>query len=137
MCLNLLIGTGILLAMTVVWFVVYYWLTPHLDSPDAQARITGACGETMEIRMCFEKDKLVKASHWTDGCVYSLNCIHCATQLAKRKTPEEILDITPDDIQASIGELPTDHRHCADLAAETLHSAIDDYMKKKLWKKTT
>ena len=64
MCLNLLIGTGILLAMTVVWFVVYYWLTPHLDSPDAQARITGACGETMEIRMCFEKNKLVKASHW-------------------------------------------------------------------------
>lgn len=64
-----------------------------------------------------------------DECVYSVNCLVAAADLAKGKTPEAILDIDADAIRAAIGDLPTDHRHCASLAADTLHSAIDGYMK--------
>ncbi|QTA87494.1 Iron-sulfur cluster assembly protein domain-containing protein [Desulfonema magnum] len=113
-----------------IWFAVYYWLNPRLDNPDAKACITGSCGDTMEIRLQFEKNKVVKTSHWTSGCAYSFNCVLAAADIAKGKSPEEILDIDADMIQKSVGGLPEDHIHCASLAAQTLHAAIDDYMKK-------
>ncbi|MDM8548600.1 iron-sulfur cluster assembly scaffold protein [Desulfobacterales bacterium HSG2] len=120
-----------MLVVVGIWFAVYYWLNPRLDAPDAKACITGPCGDTMEIRLQFEKNKVVKTSHWTNGCAYSFNCALAAADIAEGKSPEEILDIDADMIQKSIGGLPKDHIHCASLAARTLHSAIDDYMRKK------
>ncbi len=127
---SLLAGTGVLLVITWIWFAVYYWLNPHLKNPDAKARITGTCGDTMEIGIQFDLNHVaVKTYYWTDGCITSLNCIHAAADLAKGKSVDAILDIDADAIQRSIGGLPKDHWHCATLAASTLHSAIDDYMK--------
>ncbi len=129
---TLLAGTAILTSVVGIWFAVYWWLNPRLDAPDAEARITGACGDTMEIRLLFEKDAVTETSHWTDGCIYSVNCVLAATDLAKGKSPEAILDIDADAICSAIGDLPKDHRHCASLAASTLHSAIDDYMRRRV-----
>jgi nitrogen fixation NifU-like protein len=82
----------------------------------------------MEIRLKFEGDHMVEASPWTNGCSHSLNCIWAAVELAKGKTPEEILDIDSSMIRNAVGGLPRDYWHCASLAAETLHAAIDNYM---------
>jgi nitrogen fixation NifU-like protein len=60
-----------------------------------------------------------------------LNCICAATDLAKGKTPDEILEIDPELIQNSVGGLPQDQMHCARLSVETLHTALEDYMKKR------
>jgi nitrogen fixation protein NifU and related proteins len=126
---SLLAGTGILLAIAWVWFAVYYWLNPQLKNPDAKARLTGTCGDTMEIGIQFDRDHVaVKTFYWTDGCIFSLNCIHAAADLAKGKSVDAILDIDADAIQQSIGGLPKEHWHCATLAASTLHSAINEYM---------
>ncbi len=132
MWLNLLLGVGVLVVVAVVWFAVYFWLSPHLNNPDGKARITGACGDTMEIQLKFKENKIMNSSYWTNGCVYSLNCVCAATGLAKGKTPEEALDINADIIQKSVGDLPKDHIHCAALAAETLHAAIDNYIKSNI-----
>jgi len=126
---SLLAGTGILLAIAWVWFAVYYWLNPQLKNPDAKARLTGTCGDTMEIGIQFDRDHVaVKTFYWTDGCIFSLNCIHAAADLAKGKSVDAILDIDADAIQQSIGGLPKEHWHCATLAASTLHSPINEYM---------
>ena len=121
---------GTLFAVLGLWIVVYYFLNPHLEDPHGKARITGRCGDTMEIGLQFRKNRVEKASYWTDGCVYSLNCVCAAAELAKGKSPDEILSIDPDVIQESIGGLPKDHMHCARLAAETLFASLDDYMLK-------
>ncbi len=84
----------------------------------------------MDIRLKFRQNRVEEATHFTSGCVYSLNCVAAAAALAKGKTPEDVLDIDADVIQKSIGGLPTDHMHCATLAVATLREAIDDYMKK-------
>ena len=60
---TLLAGTALLLLIVGVWFAVYCWLNPRLDAPDAEARLTGACGDTMEIRLLFENNAVVRTSH--------------------------------------------------------------------------
>jgi nitrogen fixation NifU-like protein len=126
-----LLGCGILFVLILLWFVIHYWLNPSVENPDGEARITGRCGDTMELCLKFRNDRVVETSHWTDGCAYSLNCAWIAADLAKGKTPDEIIEIDADRIQASIGGLPKDQIHCAELAAETLQAALDDYMKRR------
>lgn len=129
MWLHLLFAAGFLTVVVGIWFGLYCWLNPRLDAPDGKARVTGSCGDTMEIRLRFRDNKVVESTHWTNGCVFSLNCICSAADLTEGKTPEEILDIAPEIIAESIGGLPKDHMHCATLAVATLREAVNDYMK--------
>ena len=126
----LIIAGGVLAITVGLWFLVSYWLTPHIRTPDGKARITGRCGDTMEIALKFNRDKVVNSASWTDGCAYSLNCVCAAAELAKGKTPDEILDIDANLIQKAIGGLPKDQMHCAELAAEILQAALEDFMLK-------
>jgi len=127
-----LLGAFILFCIVGLWFAIHYWLNPTLENPDGKARITGRCGDTIEIALRFRKDRCVKATHWTDGCAYSFNCALAAADLARGKTPDEIIEIDSETIQKSIGGLPRDQMHCADLAAETLHAALDNYMRNQI-----
>lgn len=131
---SILLGTGILLAVALAWFAVYYWLNPHVSSPDGKARVVGSCGDTMEVRLRFREGRMSEGSPWTNGCAHSFNCICAAVDLAKGKTPEQILDIDATMIRRAVGELPRDHWHCSTLAVDTLHAAIDDYMQAGLKK---
>ncbi len=135
MWLHLLAGAGVLIAVVVTWFLAYYWLTPYLKAPDGHARVTGGCKDTMEISLTFKNNRVADTSYWTNGCVYSLNCVSAAAELAKGKTPDEVLRLVDADlIQKSIGGLPSDHMHCATLAAVTLEKALGNYVGKKTHK---
>jgi len=131
---SILLGSGILLAVSLAWFAVYYWLNPHISTPDGKARVIGSCGDVMEIRLRFKEDHLIQASPWTNGCAHSFNCVCAAVDLARGKTAEEILDIDATMIRHAVGGLPMDHWHCSSLAADTLHAAIDNYMQAGLKK---
>ena len=125
---SFLLGIGILTTIVLLWFLLTYWLSPHVESPDGKARITGSCGDTMEISLKFRNERVTEAAYWTNGCAYSLNCICAAADMAKGKTPDEILVVDPELIQQSVGGLPQDQMHCARLSVETLHTALEDYM---------
>ena len=110
------------------------WRNPLYRGPlaeaDAHAKLTGNCGDTMEIFLKFENDAVKDASFITDGCGTSAVCGSFAAELAHGKSPEEITDITGEFILSVIGDLPEDDRHCAFLASASLQEALDDYMKK-------
>lgn len=131
MWLNLAVASGVLMVIVGVWFAVHYWLNPHVESPDTEARVIGECGDTMEIRVKFQGNRATDISYWTSGCTYMVNCLSAATLLAKGKTVDEILDIDADVVQKSIGGLPKDYMHCAIQAAELLRGVVDDYMSKQ------
>lgn len=134
---TLLLTTGILLAIAAAWFAVYFWLNPHVVRPDGQARVVGACGDVMEVRLKFLGGRMVEGSPWTNGCAHSVNCVAAAVDLAIGKSPAEILDIDSEAIRDAVGGLPRDHLHCAGLAAETLHAAIDHYMQVQAGRRNT
>jgi nitrogen fixation NifU-like protein len=128
--ISTVIGAGVLVAVVLLWFLLTYWLNPQVDSPSGEARLTGTCGDTMEIALKFRNDRVAETSYWTNGCAYSFNCLYAAANLAKGKTPEEILEIDPELIRKAVGGLPEDQMHCARLSVETLQAALDNFMRR-------
>ncbi|MBN2402116.1 MAG: iron-sulfur cluster assembly scaffold protein [Spirochaetes bacterium] len=109
------------------------WTNPSnmrsMENPDGYGRITGPCGDTMEIFLKFEKDTVKKASFQTDGCGPSMICGSLAAELAFGKTTDELKEITNKTILETIGGLPKGDQHCALLAANTLQEAVKNYIK--------
>ena len=99
-----------------------------MQDPDGHARVHGKCGDTMEIFLRFEKERVLEASFQTDGCGSSAVCGSFAAEMAIGKTPDEILDVTGDAILERLGGLPKEEEHCAFLAGETLQEALSNYM---------
>lgn len=108
------------------------WRSPRfagsMDFPDGRARITGECGDTMEIFLKFENDIVTAASYVTDGCASSAICGSFAAELAMGKGPDGLIEITGETVLQAIGRLPEEEHHCARLAAETLQEALSNYM---------
>ncbi len=104
----------------------------RIQGPDGYGRLTGTCGDTMEIFLKFENEKVANAAFLTDGCGASTVCGSFAAELAMGKTPEELTDVTGDRILETLGVFPEEDTHCAYLAAETLQEALADYMKKQV-----
>lgn len=111
------------------------WLNPiyrgSIDNPHGHARLTGKCGETIEISLKFDREHVSQAAFQTDGCAAITVCGSFAAEMAIGKSPEEVLEITGETIMKTVGSFPKEEAHCAFLAAETLQEAIDDYMRKQ------
>ena len=107
--------------------------------PDADgfARVTGPCGDTMEIRLKVNSDTIINASFMTDGCGTSIASGSMVTEIAKGRSIDEARRISEQDVLAALEGLPDESEHCALLAANTLKAAIRDYvaMKREPWKK--
>ncbi|MBA7634847.1 hypothetical protein ES703_42445 [subsurface metagenome] len=110
----------------------------HIPDADGFGRITGPCGDTMEIFLRVAGDKVVDTAFYTDGCGATIACGSMATELVKGKSIAEALSITSDEILNSLGGLPEEHLHCSVLAANALRAAVRDYQacKREPWKKT-
>ncbi len=112
------------------------WLKPlymgTMDNPDGYGRVKGTCGDTMQIFMKFEDDKVKKISFHTDGCGSSAICGSFAAEMALGKTTDEIVEITGEKILEVLGGFPKEDQHCAFLAAETLQEALNDYMIRRI-----
>jgi nitrogen fixation NifU-like protein len=109
----------------------------EIAAPDGFARITGPCGDTMEIHLKVKDGKVLNASFWTDGCGCSIASGSMVTELATGKSVLESQKITQQDVLDALGGLPEDDLHCALLATNTLKEAIRDYLafKKEPWKR--
>ncbi len=110
------------------------WRNPlymnSIQNPDGYGRVTGPCGDTMEIFLKFKEGKVSDASFQTDGCGPSQICGSFAAELALGKNTDELKKITNETILNVIGGLPEEDQHCALLAANTLQEAIAHFLKK-------
>ncbi len=104
--------------------------TQKIKNPDAYGCITGECGDTMEIFLKFENNRVKQASYITDGCASSSICGSFAAELTIGKDPDELTEITGDTVLNKIGTLPETDMHCTTLAARTVQEALSNYMSK-------
>lgn len=100
----------------------------NMNDADGFARITGPCGDTMEIWLRVRDDTIVKATFMTDGCGTAIAAGSMATELAKGKNVSQALMISHEDVLSALDGLPEESRHCALLAANTLKAASRDYL---------
>jgi nitrogen fixation NifU-like protein len=100
----------------------------RLPEASAMAKICGRCGDTMEMYLRIEDERIVEARFFTDGCGSSVACGLTAAKLATGKEIDEAALIGGDTILDVLDGLAEKERHCAYLAAETLQAAIHDWM---------
>ena len=109
------------------------------DMPDADGfgKVTGPCGDMIEIWLKVKDGIVADATFLTDGCGTSVASGSMATQLAKGRSIPEVLKISQQDILKALGGLPEESVHCALLAANTLKEAVRDYitLKNEPWKR--
>jgi nitrogen fixation NifU-like protein len=121
--------------------VVDHALNPRnvgsMTHADGFGRVTGPCGDTMEIWLRVKNGTIAQATFWTDGCGTSIAAGSMVTELIKGKAIAEGLKITQQDVLNALGGLPEESIHCALLAANTLREAIRDHLdfQKEPWKR--
>ncbi len=112
-------------------------LSKFRDMPgaDGHARITGSCGDTIEIWLRVRDDAIIAATYVSDGCGNSRAATGKTLELATGKTVDAALMVNQSDVITALGDL--EEEHCAVLAVRTLKAAIADYfeIKRQPWKK--
>ncbi len=95
-----------------------------LRGANANARITGPCGDTMEFWLRVEDGRVKCAMFTTDGCEASIRCGSAAAEWAEGKPVEVVAAVTQADVLAAAGNIPEESKHCGLLAANTLKAAL-------------
>jgi nitrogen fixation NifU-like protein len=98
-----------------------------IENPDSHVRITGVCGDTIEMSLTIRDAKIHDIKFTTDGCGATIVCASYVTRTAQGKSIEEALRIEPDDVDRYFEGLPEEHKHCAKLAVITLRALLEKY----------
>jgi nitrogen fixation NifU-like protein len=108
------------------------WQKPRfmgkIKNASSVGRVTGRCGDSMEIYLRIRNDHIEEVNFFTDGCGSSVACGSVVAELATGKDLDEAAQIGGDTILEALGGLPEDEAHCAYLAAETLQVALHEWM---------
>lgn len=103
-----------------------------IKDADAVGRVGNpVCGDVMEIQLKVEDNIITDIKFQTFGCASAIATSSMITEMAKGKTLDEALEITRNDVADELDGLPPIKMHCSNLAADALHSAIEDYMEKQ------
>jgi nitrogen fixation NifU-like protein len=104
--------------------------TGRMNDPDGAAMVKGQCGDTMEMYLVIENEKIKEILFTTDGCGITTACGSVVTELAKGKKISEALRISPANVIDILGDFLGTDPHCAILAVITFYKALADYLLK-------
>ncbi len=103
----------------------------RLENPDGYGKRTGTCGDTIEFFLVITGNHIQKARFNINGCLNTSACANTVAFMAEGKTPEEAWKISAEQISDYLQTLPSDHAHCAELAAGAFYLALADYQRKQ------
>ena len=101
-----------------------------IENPDSHVRITGVCGDTIEMFLSVKNEMILDVKFTTDGCGATVACANYVARTAIGKSIEEALGIEQDDVDQYFENLPEEHKHCAKLAVMTLWALLEEYRSK-------
>jgi nitrogen fixation NifU-like protein len=101
-----------------------------IENPDSRVRITGVCGDTIEMFLSIKNETILDVKFTTDGCGATVACANYVARTVKGKSIEEALGIEQDDVDRYFEGLPEEHKHCAKLAVMTLRALLEEYRSK-------
>lgn len=94
-----------------------------------------ACGDIMKLFIKVEGDKIIEAKFKTFGCGAAVATSSMVTELVIGKTIEEALRISNKTVIEALDGLPRNKIHCSVLAEDALKAAIEDYHKKRAFRR--
>jgi nitrogen fixation NifU-like protein len=89
------------------------------------------CGDMMTFYIKVKDNRLEDVKFKTFGCGAAIAVSSMVSEMAKGKTLEEAMKITPALVADQLEGLPKNKFHCSNLGAQALHKAIEDYLNKK------
>ena len=98
----------------------------RMPEPDTHGLVHGWCGDTMELFLRLDGDRITNVSFMTDGCGPTVACGSMLTKMVKEMSLQEASQVRPEDLIDALDGLPEESAHCADLATKTLREAIGD-----------
>lgn len=96
----------------------------RMSQPDARGLVHGWCGDTMEIYLRLNGERIEEATFMTDGCGPSVACGSMLTRMVIGMSLEEASEVRPENLLDALDGLPKESDHCAELAVTTLQNAI-------------
>ena len=99
----------------------------ELDEPTAVVEASNpVCGDTMKLWILARDGRVIDAAFKVQGCVPAVACGSWLTEAMKGKSPAELANITPAQIEAALGGLPSASLHAARLAVDALHRLLKE-----------
>jgi len=104
----------------------------EIENPDGVGEEGNpVCGDMMTFYIKVKDNRLEDVKFKTFGCGAAIAVSSMVSEMAKDKTLEEAMKITPQLVAVELEGLPKNKLHCSNLGAQALHKAIEDYQDKK------
>ncbi len=115
--------------------VMEHFMNPRnvgeIENPDGVGEEGNpVCGDMMTFYIKVKDNRLEDVKFKTFGCGAAIAVSSMVSEMAKGKTPEEAMKITPRSVADELEGLPKNKFHCSNLGAQALHKAIEDYLSK-------
>ena len=116
--------------------VMEHFMNPRnvgeIENPDGVGEEGNpVCGDMMTFYIKVKDDRLEDVKFKTFGCGAAIAVSSMVSEMAKGKTLEEAMKITPRSVADELEGLPKNKLHCYNLGAQALNKAIQDYLSKK------
>jgi len=98
-----------------------------IESPDSHVRITGVCGDTIEMFLSIKDGRIHDVKFITDGCGSTVACANYVARTVTGKSIQQALGLEPDDVDRYFEGLPEESKHCAELAVMALRALLEEY----------
>ncbi len=116
--------------------VMEHFMNPRnvgeIENPDGVGEVGNpVCGDMMTFYIKVKDNRLEDVKFKTFGCGAAIAVSSIASEMAKGKTLEEAMKITPRVVAEELDGLPQNKFHCSNLGAQALSKAIKDYLSRK------
>ncbi len=112
--------------------VVRIWATRRnwgeMAQPDGVGEAASDCQDTIRLQLRYRHGRVMDASFVSEGCGATFACASAAAELARGRTAQALLTLTPEDVLEELEGLPAHNEHCADLAIDALRRAASDLL---------
>lgn len=104
----------------------------EVENPNGIGQVGNAkCGDIMRITLKVENNIIKDIKFKTFGCGAAVATSSMVTEMVMGKSLEDALEITNAAVAEALGGLPEVKMHCSNLAADAVHTAINDYLANK------
>ncbi len=104
----------------------------EIENPDGVGEEGNpVCGDMMTFYIKVKDNRLEDVKFKTFGCGAAIAVSSMVSEMAKGKTLDEAMKITPQSVATELEGLPKNKFHCSNLGAQALQKAIKDYLSKQ------
>jgi len=96
----------------------------RMTDADSEGIADGLCGDTMEIYIRVDGERIRACSFYTDGCGATIACGNRLARHVEGMEIEAARNVSPEELVSLLNGLPEDHKHCAALSVLALKNAI-------------